>query len=254
MTRNAAGLAGASEGRDCTRLSFKLALEPDRAIIEFARQSICPLLIRYLMGAIRRGAAGVTSEIQTLAASLHLKACVWPGMSDSGSQRMKPFTARSSATSISGAIAITLISGFLLSSGMGSERTSTIERGRYLVKTTGCNDCHTPGYAEKAGHVDESRWLTGDRLGWQGPWGTTYPPNLRLLVQNISAEEWLQIARRPTRPPMPWFALRDMTDEDLLAIYTFARSLGPAGKPAPPFLPPGQEPSTPVVKVPPPPQ
>lgn len=25
-----------------------------------------------------------------------------------------------------------------------------IERGRYLVKTTGCNDCHTPGYAQRA--------------------------------------------------------------------------------------------------------
>jgi mono/diheme cytochrome c family protein len=128
--------------------------------------------------------------------------------------------------------------------------TAVIERGRYLVKTTGCNDCHTPGYLQAAGRVPESRWLTGDKLGWQGPWGTTYPPNLRLFVQGVSADQFLQLARREMRPPMPWFAVRDMTDADVRAIYWFTRSLGPAGKPAPAFLPPGQTASTPVVKVP----
>ena len=27
----------------------------------------------------------------------------------------------------------------------------TEERGRYLIKIAGCNDCHTAGYAEAAG-------------------------------------------------------------------------------------------------------
>jgi mono/diheme cytochrome c family protein len=125
-----------------------------------------------------------------------------------------------------------------------------IERGRYLVKTTGCNDCHTPGYIENAGRVEESRWLIGNSLGWQGPWGTTYPANLRLLTQSISADQWLLAARRQMRPPMPWFALRAMTDADLLAIYYFTRSLGPAGTPAPAFIPPGQVAQTPIVKIP----
>jgi mono/diheme cytochrome c family protein len=128
--------------------------------------------------------------------------------------------------------------------------SDTLERGRYLVKTTGCNDCHTAGYLPSAGRVEEARWLTGDRLGWQGPWGTTYPPNLRLLIQRLTPEQWLVIARRPARPPMPWFALREMTDTDLLAIYHFIRSLGPAGDAAPAFVPPGQPVKTPVVKVP----
>jgi mono/diheme cytochrome c family protein len=125
-----------------------------------------------------------------------------------------------------------------------------VERGRYLVKTTGCNDCHTPGYLETAGRVDESQWLVGSSLGWQGAWGTTYPPNLRLLTQRLTADEWLQTARRQMRPPMPWFALRDMTDADLRAIYEFTRSLGPAGTPAPSFIPPGKVAHTPVVKIP----
>lgn len=125
-----------------------------------------------------------------------------------------------------------------------------LDRGRYLMRTAGCNDCHTPGYAASGGNVEESKWLTGDSLGWSGPWGTTYPINLRLFMQNLSADQWLAIARRPARPPMPWFALRDMTDEDLLAIYHYVRSLGAAGSPAPEFVPPGTEANTPVVQFP----
>jgi mono/diheme cytochrome c family protein len=132
----------------------------------------------------------------------------------------------------------------------GQATAKQIERGRYLVRTTGCNDCHTPGYTESAGRIDESQWLVGSTLGWQGPWGTTYPANLRLLTQGLTADQWLQVARRETRPPMPWFALRDMTDADLLAIYHFTRSLGPAGRTAPAFLPPGKSARAPVVKIP----
>ena len=47
-----------------------------------------------------------------------------------------------------------------------------IERGRYLSKIGGCNDCHTPGYLFSEGKVPEKLWLTGDRFGWRGPWET----------------------------------------------------------------------------------
>lgn len=53
-----------------------------------------------------------------------------------------------------------------------------IQRGRYLVRITGCNDCHTPGYPESSGKTAEKLWLTGSPLGWRGPWGTTYASNL----------------------------------------------------------------------------
>lgn len=125
-----------------------------------------------------------------------------------------------------------------------------VERGRYLAKTAGCNDCHTPGYATSDGHVDEAQWLIGDALGWEGPWGTTYPINLRLFMNDLSEEQWLAIARSPARPPMPWFALRDMTDQDLRALYVFIRSLGPAGEAAPDYVPPGQAARTPVIRFP----
>ena len=127
---------------------------------------------------------------------------------------------------------------------------SKIERGRYLVKTAGCNDCHTPGYGLSAGAVEESKWLIGDSLGWEGPWGATYPISLRLFMQNLTVTQWVQIARQPARPPMPWFSLRDMTDEDLVSIFHYVRSLGVAGGPAPAYVPPGQVAQTPVVKFP----
>ncbi len=130
---------------------------------------------------------------------------------------------------------------------------AVLARGRYLVRIAGCNDCHTARYAETGGAVPEAEWLTGDGLGWRGPWGTTYPINLRLYMNAISEEQWVAVARAVrSRPPMPWFALRDMTDEDLRAIYRFIRSLGPRGEPAPAYVPPDRVPATPYVQFPPP--
>ena len=108
-----------------------------------------------------------------------------------------------------------------------------IERGRYLVGVGACNDCHTPGFNEAAGKIPHGQWLVGSSVGFQGPWGTSYPANLRLYVQTISEAQWLARVRQPMRPPMPWFNLRDMTDADLIAMYRFIRALGPAGVPAP---------------------
>ncbi len=129
-----------------------------------------------------------------------------------------------------------------------------IERGRYLVKVTGCNDCHTSGYGESGGKLAESQWLTGDLLGWRGPWGTTYAPNLRLYFAKLSEGEWINAARTlEARPPMPWYSLHAMSEPDLRAIYRFVRHLGPAGAPAPTYLPPNQEPAPPYVAFPMPP-
>lgn len=127
----------------------------------------------------------------------------------------------------------------------------TEERGRYIIKIAGCNDCHTASYAEAAGKISEKDWLKGDTIGWRGPWGTTYATNLRLYMQNLSEDQWLQVSRTvELRPPMPWFVLREMTDEDLRAIYRFVRHLGPAGEQAPTHLSPDQEPPKPYILFP----
>ena len=44
--------------------------------------------------------------------------------------------------------------------------------------------------------------------------------------------------------------LRTMSDEDLRSIWRYVRSLGPAGEPAPAYVPPGQMPAGPVVLFP----
>lgn len=135
----------------------------------------------------------------------------------------------------------------------GSDKAS-IERGRYLAKVAGCNDCHTPGYAMSGGNVPEAQWLVGDHLGWKGAWGTTYPANLRLVLGRLSEDDWVKVARNARyRPPMPWFALRDMTEDDLRAFHRYVRSLGAAGEPAPAYVPPGETPRGPFVSFPEPP-
>jgi len=130
-----------------------------------------------------------------------------------------------------------------------------VERGRYLVKIAGCNDCHTPGYMANAGKVPETQWLTGDKLGWRGPWGTTYAINLRLYMRDMTEADWVKRAKTmETRPPMPWFALRDMTERDVKAIYHYVKAQPVAGEPAPAYVPPGQEPKTPYAQFPVPPK
>jgi len=129
-----------------------------------------------------------------------------------------------------------------------TSRSSSIEQGRYLVRIAGCNDCHTPGYPPSGGKTPEAQWLLGDNVGFRGPWGTSYPANLRLLVKSMTEAQWVKMAHTAEmRPPMPWFALRDMKDSDLRAIYRYIRHLGPAGNPAPAYVPPDQEPTTPYI-------
>ena len=154
-----------------------------------------------------------------------------------------------------------LVTGFVVSTAaaMGATAASAnedpLERGRYLAKIAGCNDCHTAGYLLANGKVPESRWLTGDGFGWRGPWGTTYGSNLRIFMGGMSEDDWVETARTlQARPPMPWFTLNIMKEDDLRAIYRFTRSLGDPGEPAPQYVPPGEEPKTPYALFPSPPE
>jgi mono/diheme cytochrome c family protein len=132
---------------------------------------------------------------------------------------------------------------------------SSLARGKYLVMIGGCNDCHTPGYAMSGGKTAEKDWLVGDKLGWRGPWGTTYPVNLRQYTQTLTEAQWMaKVKNLETRPPMPWYDVRAMSSQDLRAIYRYVRHLGPAGEPAPAYVPPDKEPPPPFVTFPAPPK
>ncbi|HYD55736.1 MAG TPA: hypothetical protein VEB41_02405 [Burkholderiales bacterium] len=144
-----------------------------------------------------------------------------------------------------------LIALLLVSSLPALAADAQVERGRYVVSIAGCNDCHTPAFALKNGEVPEAQWLTGDVLGWRGPWGTTYATNLRLYMQDLTEEQWVAKAKTlVARPPMPWFNVRRMSEPDLRAMYRYVRHLGPAGKPAPEYVPPDRTPAQPYVQFP----
>ncbi len=52
-----------------------------------------------------------------------------------------------------------------------------------------------------------------------------------------------------TRPIMPDFALRAMSEDDRRAMFHFIKSLGPGGEPAPAYLPPGHAPQPPYFEL-----
>ena len=148
------------------------------------------------------------------------------------------------------------VGGYQALSGQGARgagaNAQQIERGRYVVEIGGCNDCHTAGYANAGGEAAEADRLKGDTLGYSGAWGTTYPTNLRLTFSKMTEQQWLTYAKSlMTRPPMPWFNVRAMTDQDLRAVYAYMKSLpGTTGTAAPAFLPPGQAPKAPFIQWP----
>ncbi len=131
-----------------------------------------------------------------------------------------------------------------------------VERGRYVAIMGGCNDCHTEGFGMRNGEVPEKDWLKGDgTVGWRGPWGTTYPTNLRLSLAKMTEAQWVHYARNlKARPPMPWFNLNKWSEADLRAFYRYVRLLGPAGQPVPAAVPPAQQAKTPVISFPEPPK
>jgi mono/diheme cytochrome c family protein len=145
--------------------------------------------------------------------------------------------------------------GYQFVNGQGNRQSAPnaqqLERGRYIVEVGGCNDCHTKGYADAGGKAAEADRLKGDTLGYRGPWGTTYPTNLRLSIGKMTEDEWVKYAKSlMTRPPMPWFNIRAMNEPDQRALYQYVKSLGQSGTAAPAFLPPDKTPPQPYIQWP----
>jgi mono/diheme cytochrome c family protein len=165
--------------------------------------------------------------------------------------------------------------------GKASAKSKQVQRGEYLVSVAGCHDCHTPLKMGPNGpEPDMSRMLSGhpdtaqlpaaqvrpptDPWGIQfastmtaasGGWGTTYSANLTPdpetgVLRDVTEAQFIATMRtgkhqgqgRPIMPPMPWFNLAKMTDDDLKAVYAYLRQI-PAVKnkvPAPVMAaPPG---------------
>ena len=145
-----------------------------------------------------------------------------------------------------------IASALLIVSSVAQAQDSKVQRGRYMVLTGHCNNCHTAGYAQREGNVPEKDWLMGSGAqGWRGPWGTTYASNLRINVHAMGEADWVAYMKNlKTRPPMPWWSIRETTEEDLRAMHSYIKQLGAAGAPAQSYLPPGEEPKPPYIQYP----
>jgi hypothetical protein len=123
--------------------------------------------------------------------------------------------------------------------------------GQYLTVIGGCNDCHTPSWEATNGKTPPAEQLTGSSVGFRGPWGTSYPANLRNLAQRFSEDRWVQILTTAAgghgRPPMPWMNTAAMTQHDLRVMYRYIHALGPRGVNPPRGLPADSTPHTPYI-------
>jgi mono/diheme cytochrome c family protein len=145
--------------------------------------------------------------------------------------------------------ATVLLAGTAFASAHAASEKS-IKHGEFLVGYGGCQDCHTPGWAEHGGQASKDMLLTGGGMNFQGPWGTTYAPNLRIYMQKLTLKQWIHNARTlKARPAMPFWTFRYLSDKDLADIYAYVHSLGPGGQPAHDYVPPGQEAPPPYLKL-----
>lgn len=156
-----------------------------------------------------------------------------------------------------------LIPALLLLAG-AAQATDRIERGRYLVNTSGCTDCHTPLKMGANGpEPDLARSLSGHPesfvitapaappagpwmvtiaatgTAYSGPWGLSFAANLTPDVETglgrWSETDFVQTVRtgrhlgrgRAVLPPMPIPVYSQMTDGDLKAVFAYLKSLPP---------------------------
>jgi hypothetical protein len=124
----------------------------------------------------------------------------------------------------------------------------SIKEGHRVAIVGGCHDCHTDGYAVSGGKIDPENALRGSAVGFRGPWGTTYPANLRLTLAKMSEDEFVEYGHAVrTRPPMPWFNMHAMKEDELRSFYRYVKSLGEPGMPAPQYVEPDVQPITPFI-------
>jgi mono/diheme cytochrome c family protein len=133
---------------------------------------------------------------------------------------------------------------------------TAVDRGRYLVRITGCHDCHSPKVQGMTPNLDLA--LSGrpastqlptetktevhaspDLTAWTGPWGFSVASNLTpepttgigTRYNEASFIATMRTGKKPNgtpiMPPMPSDVYQNMTDDDLKAIFAYLRTLKP---------------------------
>jgi len=148
-------------------------------------------------------------------------------------------------------------------------------RGRYLMSTSGCMDCHTPWrLGEKgpepdltrlySGHPEplkmppapvlpEGPWImtaSATNTAWAGPWGVSFTanltPDLETGLGRWTEADFVRTIRtgrhmgrgREVLPPMPVMVYNHFSDRDLKAIFAYLRTLPPIRNKVPDPIPP----------------
>jgi len=120
-----------------------------------------------------------------------------------------------------------------------------VERGAYLLRIAGCNDCHTPGHL--LGNPDFTRAYSGGNVGFFMPGlGYVFAPNLTPDAETglgtWTEDQIVTAMRTGVRPDgrvlapiMPWPGLAALTDEDAYAMAAYLKSLAPIANQVPPI-------------------
>jgi hypothetical protein len=159
-----------------------------------------------------------------------------------------------------------------------ADNTTTVARGKYLVNTSGCHDCHTPFKLGPNGpEPDTNRMLSGHpealamppaptlpagpwlvtssatNTAFAGPWGVSFTANLTpdadTGLGQWTLKDFMSTIRtgrhmgrgRPVLPPMPIPVYNNFTDADLEAVYAYLRSVPPIKNRVPEPLAPAQK-------------
>ncbi len=118
-----------------------------------------------------------------------------------------------------------------------------LQWGKYLVTLGGCNDCHTPRL--KTGPIAGMELSGGGTM--KGAWGEAAPANLTPDASGISYYDEALFIRtlrtgyvgaRPLSSIMPFEVYKNLTDDDLKAIYAYLRSMPPVKHTVDNSLPP----------------
>jgi mono/diheme cytochrome c family protein len=174
-------------------------------------------------------------------------------------------------------VGLALVSSQVALAETGRASKEQLRRGQYLAGFGGCSDCHTPKLMTPKGPApDQSRLLSGhpanmqlptvpqgaigptqwgalttnDLTAWAGPWGTSFAANLtpdkETGLGSWTLEQFSKTMRtgkhlgvgRDLLPPMPWFDVAVLNDQDMSALFAYLKSLKPIANLVPAPVPP----------------
>ncbi len=153
---------------------------------------------------------------------------------------------------------------------------SQVKWGEHLVTLGGCNDCHTPKKMTPKGPVMDMELtmsghpselpppevdraeiekkgliVTRELTSWIGPWGISYAANLTpdpTGIGNWQESSFIVALKegkykgmpsgRTLLPPMPWEFFKDISDEEIKAMFAYLKSLKPVKNLVPQPVPP----------------